>query len=126
MLLYVTLGTNDIERAGAFYDRVLATLGLVRLRTLQAEIGWGAAGGPVLVWLTRPFDGRAATVGNGSMLALAAKDAAEVQAFHRAALEAGGQDEGAPGPRYRPGFYAAYVRDPDGNKLSAVHDAAPA
>lgn len=122
MLLYLTLGTNDLPRATAFYDAALAPLGLVRRATRDDEAGYGTDGADrIRLWLTRPFDGRPATRGNGSMVALAAPSRAAVDAFHKAALAAGGSDEGAPGLRpYHAHFYAAYVRDPDGNKLSAV------
>jgi catechol 2,3-dioxygenase-like lactoylglutathione lyase family enzyme len=122
--LYLTLGTNDLARAARFYDAALAPLGLVRRATEPDEVGYGLpADRRTRLWITRPFDGSPATVGNGSMPALVAPSQAAVQEFHKAALAAGGSDEGAPGLRpYGPAFYAAYVRDPDGNKLSAVHE----
>lgn len=130
MFTYLMLGTNDLVRAAAFYDPVLATLGHARCVTqdddLTHEIGWGryADEGRVelALWLCKPFDGQPATAGNGSMVALAAMSRAQVDAFHAAALAHGGRSEGAPGLRlhYGPDFYAAYVRDPDGNKLAAV------
>lgn len=122
MFLYITLGTNDLAAAIRFYDPVMATLGLVRARTLDTEIGYAAPGDSrCRLWVTQPFDGRAATVGNGSMPALVAESRDAVDAFYRAALANGGSDEGAPGLRpFGPTFYACYVRDPDGNKLSAV------
>lgn len=128
MFLYITLGTNDLGRAIRFYDPVLATLGLARLRTLETEAGYAAPGDSrCRLWITRPFDGRPATVGNGSMPALVAGSRDAVDAFHRAALAQGGTDEGAPGLRpFGASFYACYVRDPDGNKLSAVCEQAPA
>lgn len=121
--LYLTLGTNDVARAGRFYDAALAPLGFTRQATKEAEIGYSLPGDRrVRLWITQPYDGNPATVGNGSMLAFDAASQAAVDAFHKAALAAGGKDEGAPGLRpYGPSFYAAYVRDPDGNKLSAVH-----
>ena len=121
MLLYLTLGSNDLARAQRFYDAAFAPLGLTLLQSDDSEIGYGAPGqDQVLVWINKPFDGKPASVGNGSMPAFAAKTRAAVDAFHAAALIHGGTDEGAPGLRYAPHFYAAYVRDPDGNKLSAV------
>ncbi len=122
--LYITLGTNDLARAARFYDAALAPLGLIRRATYDDEVGYGFKNDQrTRLWITRPYDGRPATVGNGSMLALDAADQQTVDAFHKAALAAGGTDEGAPGLRpYGPSFYAAYVRDPDGNKLSAVHE----
>lgn len=124
MIRYITLGTNDLDRAARFYDAVLAPLGVRRLKTLEGEIGYGTDGAdPVPFWVNRPFDGKPATVGNGSMPAFTAPSRAAVDAFHAAALAQGGTDEGAPGLRpYGAQFYAAYIRDPDGNKLSAVCD----
>lgn len=122
-LLYITLGTNDVARAGRFYDAVLAPLGMIRRATEDSEVGYGfASDHRTRIWVTQPYDGKPASTGNGSMLALVAPSQQAVQAFHAAALAAGGFDEGAPGLRpYGPTFFAAYVRDPDGNKLSAVH-----
>jgi catechol 2,3-dioxygenase-like lactoylglutathione lyase family enzyme len=122
--LYLTLGTNDLARATRFYDAVLAPLGMVRRATENDEVGYGLPKDRrTRLWITRPFDGKPATPGNGSMPALVAPSRAAVDAVHQAALAHGGRDEGAPGLRpYGPGFYACYVRDPDGNKLSAVHE----
>jgi catechol 2,3-dioxygenase-like lactoylglutathione lyase family enzyme len=122
--LYITLGTNDLARATRFYDATLAPVGLVRLETEDSEIGYSLPGDRrIRLWITKPYDGGSATVGNGSMVALFAASRAAVDAFHKAALESGGTDEGAPGLRpYGDAFYACYVRDPDGNKLSAVHE----
>lgn len=123
-LLYITLGTNDLARAARFYDATLASLGMVRRATEATELGYGLpAERRTRIWITRPFDGNPATVGNGSMPAFVAPSQDAVKAFHAAALAHGGTDEGAPGLRpYGPSFFAAYVRDPDGNKLSAVHE----
>jgi catechol 2,3-dioxygenase-like lactoylglutathione lyase family enzyme len=124
VLHYLTIGSNDITRAGRFYDQVLGALGIHRATTLDHEIGYAAAGGGeggLRLWVVSPFDGKPATVGNGSMLAFVAPDRASVDAFHRLALAHDGSDEGPPGLRpYGDNFYACYVRDPDGNKLSAV------
>ncbi|MCV2868231.1 VOC family protein [Defluviimonas sp. WL0002] len=121
MFLYITIGTNDLARAGRFYDAVMATLGFERAAENASEVGYRKPGERTRFWVTRPFDGRPATVGNGSMPAFDVADRAAVDAFHKAALANGGSDEGAPGLRpYAPHFYACYVRDPDGNKLSAV------
>ena len=122
--LYLTIGTNDVARAARFYDAALAPLGLIRRATYDDEVGYGFKGDSrTRLWITKPFDGNPASVGNGTMPALAAPEPAAVDAFYKAALAAGGSDEGAPGLRpYGPAFYAAYVRDPDGNKLSAVHE----
>ena len=123
-LLYLTLGTNDLASATRFYDAALAPLGLVRRATEPDEVGYGLPEDRrCRIWVTRPFDGNAATVGNGSMPAFVAQSKQAVRDFHAAALANGGTDEGAPGLRpYGAAFYAAYVRDPDGNKLSAVHE----
>lgn len=121
-LLDVTLGTRDLARAVRFYDPVMATLGLRRLPDApEGWAGWGPQQGTGL-WLCMPFDGRPATPGNGTMVTFAATGAAQVRAFHAAALAHGGQDEGAPGTRshYEPSFYVAYVRCPDGHKLAAA------
>jgi catechol 2,3-dioxygenase-like lactoylglutathione lyase family enzyme len=122
MLLDVTLGTSDLEKAAGFYDAVLATLG--HMRRTDAPTGW-AGWGPedaTGFWICRPYDARPASVGNGTMFSFAAKDAAEVRAFHLAALAHGGRDEGAPGTRdrYDPAFYVAYIRDLDGHKICAA------
>jgi catechol 2,3-dioxygenase-like lactoylglutathione lyase family enzyme len=125
LLSHVTLGTNDIDRAVAFYDQALAPLGLARLETDlgQGWAGWAEAPGATLrFWVMRPLDGNPATAGNGVTIAFEARDRAAVDAFHATALTAGGTDEGGPGlrPHYHADFYAAYVRDPDGNKLCCV------
>ena len=122
MLLYLTIGSNDIARSGRFYDPVLGALGIGRFKTLEREIGYGEEGeGRLRIWVTTPFDKNPATAGNGSMLAFTAESRAAVDRFHAAALANGGRDEGKPGLRpYGENFYACYVRDPDGNKLSAV------
>jgi len=118
MIGYVTLGTNDLARGAKFYDAIAAEMGIGRMMEDERFIAWGAPGGAAGVGLTKPFDGKAATVGNGVMVALAAKDRAQVDRLHALALSLGGTDEGAPGPRGGP-FYAAYFRDLDGNKLNA-------
>lgn len=122
MLLYITLGTNDLARSRRFYDAVMPALGLAFARADDQEFGFTREGDTrTRFWVTKPFDGKPATVGNGSMVALEAESRAAVDAFYRAALDNGGTDEGAPGLRpYHENFYACYVRDPDGNKLSAV------
>lgn len=118
MIGYVTLGTNDRERGVKFYDAVCGELGVGRMMEEDQFIAWGTPGGGAGIGLTRPFDGNPATVGNGVMVALEAKDKDQVHRLHAIALENGGTCEGPPGPRGE-GFYAAYFRDPDGNKLNA-------
>jgi catechol 2,3-dioxygenase-like lactoylglutathione lyase family enzyme len=118
MIGYVTLGTNDLDRAAKFWDAISAELGVKRMMESDKFIAWGEMGGGAGVGLTAPFDGKPATVGNGVMVALQAKDRAQVDRIHALAMSLGAQDEGAPGERMD-GFYAAYFRDPDGNKLNA-------
>jgi len=120
MIGYVTLGTNDKDRAARFYDALLAELGAKRAMELDKFILWaGPSGGP-MVAIAIPFDGERATVGNGVMVALLASSREQVDALYRKALELGGTDEGPPGPR-SPTFYAGYFRDLDGNKLNAFY-----
>ena len=116
MIGYVTLGTNDLTRAARFYDAIAGELGIPRFMQGDTHIAWGVAGGGAGVALTKPFDGNPASVGNGVMVALEAKNQAQVDRIHAIALQNGGSDEGAPGVRGG-GFYAAYFRDPDGNKI---------
>ena len=115
----VTLGTNDLARAAGFYDAIATELGVGRMMDTERFIAWGTPGGGAGIGLTRPFDGKPATVGNGVMVAFEARDKAQVDRIHRLALSLGGKDEGAPGPRGDQGFYAAYFRDLDGNKQNA-------
>ena len=123
MFLYITLGTNDLNRARRFYDAVMPTIGQAMCAGTESEIGYGpASDGRTRLWITLPFDSKPATVGNGSMPAFEAPSRSAVDAFYKAALTHGGTDEGAPGLRYSANFYSCYVRDPDGNKLSAVCD----
>lgn len=121
MIAYTTVGVNDMDRAVAFYDAVFAPLGAVRDTTSPTWTGYVREGERSRFFLTRPFDREAATAGNGTMLAFLAADRAAVDAFHAAALANGGTCEGPPGVRegMNPVFYAAYVRDGDGNKLCA-------
>ena len=118
MIGYVTLGTNDLERGARFYDALAKELGTERMMEWPGAIAWGTPGGSPGIGLTKPFDGNAASVGNGVMVALEAKDRDQVRRLHETALANGGTCEGPPGPRGE-GFYAAYFRDPDGNKLNA-------
>jgi catechol 2,3-dioxygenase-like lactoylglutathione lyase family enzyme len=118
MIGYVTLGTNDLPRAAKFYDAITEELGIGRMMEMERFIAWGKPGPGAGIGLAMPFDGKPATVGNGVMVAFAAKDKAQVDRLHKLALSLGGKDEGAPGPRGE-GFYAGYFRDLDGNKLNA-------
>jgi predicted lactoylglutathione lyase len=118
MIGYVTLGTKDLPRAAAFYDALLGTIGASRYMQSERFIAWTVSPTQPALSVALPFDGKPACVGNGSMVALVMDSRAKVDALHRKALELGGSDEGAPGPRGE-GFYAGYFRDPDGNKLNA-------
>ncbi|HSF13841.1 MAG TPA: VOC family protein [Erythrobacter sp.] len=126
MIGYVTLGTNDLPRGAAFYDALATHFGVGRMMDFDSFIAWGEFGGAPGIGLTKPFDGQPATVGNGVMVALEVKSPEEVQAVYATAMAHGGSDEGAPGPRGNEGFYAAYFRDPDGNKLNAFCMVPPA
>ena len=118
MIGYVTLGTNDIARAAKFYDALLGTLGAKRIMESDGFIAWALTPtGPALS-VIKPFDQKAATVGNGVMVALAMASKDKVNALHKKAIELGAKDEGEPGPR-GDNFYAGYFRDADGNKLNA-------
>ena len=121
MIAYATVGVNDMERAIAFYDAVLAPLGCRRETTSATWTGYAHEGETGRFFLTAPYDGKPASGGNGTMLAFLAPTRAAVDGFHAAALASGGVDEGPPGVRagMNPVFYAAYVRDPDGAKLCA-------
>jgi len=118
MIGYVTLGTNDIEKAAAFYDELLGIIGAKRFMENEKFIAWTVSPKTPALSITTPFDGNEATVGNGVMVALAMDSTDKVDALHAKALELGGADEGPPGPR-SDNFYAAYFRDLDGNKLNA-------
>jgi catechol 2,3-dioxygenase-like lactoylglutathione lyase family enzyme len=118
MIGYVTLGTNELERGGKFYDALAQELGTSRMMEWPGAIAWGTPDGTPGIGLTKPYDGEAATVGNGVMVAFAAKSEEHVQRLYDCALANGGTCEGPPGPRGDT-FYAAYFRDPDGNKLNA-------
>jgi catechol 2,3-dioxygenase-like lactoylglutathione lyase family enzyme len=124
LILYTTVGVSDLDRSTAFYDAVFATLGYPRAPQADDNFpSWGPDyDGGVSFAICRPFDGQPPSPGNGAMVALRAASEAEVIAFHAAALAHGGSSEGAPGvrPQYSPGFFAAYMRDPDGNKLACV------
>ena len=120
MIGYVTLGTSDLQANAKFYDAIFKELGCGRMMEMDEFIAWGTPDGGAGIGLTKPFNGEAPSVGNGTMVALQAKDRAQVDRLHAIALEQGGTCEGPPGPRGElPGFYAGYFRDPDGNKLNA-------
>lgn len=118
MIGYTTLGTNDMTRAAAFYDPLLAELGAKRLMDMAPHmIAWGTSFAQPMVAVIEPYDGQPATVGNGVMVALLVTEPVQVDKLHVKALELGAKDEGAPGPR-GDGFYGGYFRDMDGNKLN--------
>ena len=117
MIGYATLGTNDLPRAAAFYDELLAEIGAKRLMDFGRGIAWGVAMDKPSLGIMKPFDGEPATVGNGVMVALVVNRRELVDRIHAKALALGGTDEGPAGPRGE-GFYAGYFRDLDGNKLN--------
>jgi predicted lactoylglutathione lyase len=117
MIGYVTLGTNDLKRAAAFYDALLAELGAKRMMENEDFVAWVVKPDQPGLGVTKPFDKKPATVGNGVMVALDVDSEDKVQALHRKALQLGAKDEGAPGRRSE-NFYAGYFRDLDGNKLN--------
>ncbi len=117
MIGYALAGTNDLPRAAAFYDALLAQLGAKRFMESERSVAWAVDPGKPAFGVIRPYDGKPASIGNGSMLAFVVDSKPKVDAFHRKALELGGRDEGPAGPR-GDGFYAGYFRDLDGNKLN--------
>lgn len=120
MLGYVTVGSNDIKRAVAFYDDLLAELGAKRFMEEESFVAWSVTPEQAGMAVTRPFNGEPATVGNGSMIALQADSEETVDRVHAKAIELGGACEGPPGTRME-GFYAGYFRDLDGNKLNVFY-----
>ena len=129
MISHITIGTNDLDRAIMFYEPIMRALGHVRVPFQRSDpfIMWkDPSMDRPLIALTHPDNGAPHEPGNGQMVALLAPDRPTVDAVHALAMEAGGQDEGAPGlrPLYHPNYYGAYFRDPDGNKICIVcHDA---
>lgn len=117
MIGYVTLGTNNFDKAAAYYDALLAELGGKRAMEMETFIAWGSSPSAPMVSIIKPFDGKPATHGNGTMVSLAADSTATVDRVYKKAIELGSKDEGASGPRGDSGFYAGYFRDLDGNKL---------
>lgn len=119
MIGYVTLGSNDLQRAAVFYDAIFAELGAKRLWEFERGIAWGTAKDKVSLSIVKPWDGNPASVGNGVMVALRADTRETVDRVYKKALALGAKDEGAAGPRGE-SFYAGYFRDPDGNKLNII------
>ena len=120
MIGYTTLGTNDLDRACAFYDALFSSIGEKRIMDVDGFVVWGTSLEQPGFSITRPFDGNPATVGNGVMIAILMPSTDAVDAFYAKAIELGAADEGAPGQRGE-GFYAGYFRDLDGNKLNAFY-----
>ncbi len=117
MIGYTTIGTNDFARSASFYDTILGMLGAVRMMEEDDFIVWGTDENSPAFSIHLPADGNPATIGNGVMVALKAKNTEQVAAVHAKALELGSSNEGKPGPRGH-GFYVGYFRDLDGNKLN--------
>jgi len=120
MIHHVSVGTNDVERARAFYDPLMALLGYRNVRDYRHSLDYGVT--DVVFSVETPVNGARASPGNGVHICFEAADRETVREFHRLALELGGTDEGAPGvrPNYDAHYYGAFVRDPDGNKIEAV------
>ena len=121
MIGYTSLGTNDLSRSGAFYDALLAGFGAQRVFEQPDFIVWSAGENSPAFSVHVPFDGNAATVGNGTMIALSAASRDQVDALYKKAISLGAMSEGEPGQRHENGFYVAYFRDLDGNKLNIHH-----
>lgn len=120
MIGYITLGTNNLERAAEFYDALFAEIGAKRVMTDERMLGWGTSPDETMFSVIAPFDGHDATIGNGVMIALNVESAENVENVYAKALALGGTDEGHPHDRGSSmGFYGGYFRDLDGNKLVA-------
>jgi catechol 2,3-dioxygenase-like lactoylglutathione lyase family enzyme len=117
-LAHVTFGSNDLARGAKFYDAIMGEYGGGRAFEHDTAIGWAFPDGGPSIGICNPFDGNTANFGNGRMFAVMAKDEDQVRRVHAAALANGGSCEGPPGQRPN-GFYAAYFRDPDGNKMNS-------
>ena len=120
MIDHISVGVSDLERAARFYEPTLATLGLSRLVTRPATVGFGKKYPEFWINLRKAM--ARLEEGSGSHICLRARSTDEVDAFHAAALRAGGRSDGAPGlrPHDRVRYYAAFVTDPDGNRIEAV------
>ncbi|MCP3674501.1 MAG: VOC family protein [Gammaproteobacteria bacterium] len=119
MIGYITLGTNNLERAVNFFDQLLTVIDAKRFMEVEDHfVAWTNSPESPGISVTKPFDGETATVGNGSMVALMVENEEKVKELYAKAIELGGTDEGKPGVRGDEGFYAAYFRDLDGNKLN--------
>jgi catechol 2,3-dioxygenase-like lactoylglutathione lyase family enzyme len=120
MIGYVTLGTNDLDRAATFYDALLAEIGGKRRMASDRLVSWSTGENSPGFGVIKPYDGKEACVGNGTMVALVVDSRDKVNALYEKALQLGGTDEGPPGARFG-SFYAAYFRDLDGNTLNVFH-----
>jgi catechol 2,3-dioxygenase-like lactoylglutathione lyase family enzyme len=120
IISHISIGTNNFERAVVFYDRVLSTLGCKQIMKYPGAVAYGREYPEF--WVQTPIDGKPATVGNGSHIGFIANSKEAVHAFHEAALDEGGTDDGAPGPRpdYGDSYYGCFIRDLDGNKIEAT------
>ena len=120
IISHISIGTNDFDAAVSFYDKVLSALGCKQLMKHPGAVAYGRQFPEF--WVQTPIDGKPATVGNGSHIGFIASSQEEVHAFHKAALDCGGIDDGAPGPRpdYGEAYYGCFIRDLDGNKIEAT------
>jgi len=129
---HVSVGVKDVARSKAFYDAVLAPLGMTPVMPVDVPgsglvaVGYGDKPGAPTFWIQSPINRQPASMGNGMHIAFRAPSRQAVDAFYLSALDIGGQDDGKPGLRgeYHPDYYGAFVRDPDGNKIEAVHHGA--
>ena len=122
MLDHVSIGVKNLKKAQAFYDAVLKPLGYKCVWDIEGASGYGQNPQEPRFWLAEPEKGKAARHAPGAHVAFVATNRARVRAFHQAALEAGGKDNGQPGlrPQYHPNYYGAFVIDPDGHHVEAV------
>lgn len=111
MVGYITIGTNDFDRALQFYDELLATIGIKRLWKTESMAAWGPSRRETALCLAIPYDGNSASVGNGVMVALKMESREQVHTLHACAIKLGGCDEGRPGTRGEHGFYGGYSRE---------------
>ncbi|MEM9192047.1 MAG: VOC family protein [Myxococcota bacterium] len=121
ILNHVSLGTNDFDRALAFYDELLKTLGCRRIMEHPGAVAWGKQFPEF--WVQTPFDGKQAAVGNGTHISFMANNKEEVHAFFETAIANGALPDGEPGPRpqYTDAYYGCFVRDLDGHKIEATY-----
>ncbi len=118
MLTAICFGTNNLPAAGQFYDQVLSCINLHRCFENDVEIGYGLEHQPPCFWIVKPFNQEPASFGNGTQSIFVANSIDQVNSFYQTGIDLGGLNEGKPGPRdYSLGYYGAYLRDLDGNKL---------